>query len=101
MGYNVFYLPNLEADFEDVAGAVIEMLEIKDPSILDILGGIFSGRIRDISRIPQDEETKNPLPDGHIEVFRYDYEKLIKYREENDRQAIMSWAVNMATWFFD
>ena len=39
MGYNVFYLPNLKADFREVTKAVIEMLEIKDPFILDILGG--------------------------------------------------------------
>jgi len=95
----VFYLPNLDTNIREVAKAVIEMLEIEYPFILDILGGIFSGGITDLSEIPQDEETGNRFPDGHIEVFRYDYEKLIKYSEEKDYQKIMSWAVNKAKRF--
>jgi len=96
MGYNVFYLPNLKANFRDVTKAVIEMLEIKDPFILDILGG----DITDISKISQDEEEiGNRFPDGHIEVFSYDYEKLIKYSKEEDRQAIILWAVHKAERF--
>jgi len=56
----VFYLPNLEADFEDVTKAVIEMLEIEDPFILDILEG---GR--------DEEEIKNRV-EGMENLTDYD-----------------------------
>jgi len=85
-GYNVFYLPNLEADFEDVTKAVIEMLEIEDPFILDILEG---GR--------DEEEIKNRV-EGMENLTDYDKGREINWLKKIRQACVAENIRNLIRW---